>query len=241
MRVDLHAVAKGPSGIALPATSLSYSSGRATLAIAETAQRPSVLGLIASGRMAPDAGEVALDGAAGRRASAALRRRVALVDAPDVSEPSPGTMVAGVVAEELMFAQLPSDPISARRWLHARELNGLSRLPIADLDPAVRIRILLELAAARPGVDGLVLVSPDRHGGAPTTWWRLADSCARRGAAVLVIAGAAAASVVTSADADAAASAALLRPSRVRPRGARHGALHDRSHRGGAASTGGAR
>jgi hypothetical protein len=99
MRVRLDEVQKGRRGEALGTTSLTYRSGRAALAVAETEQRPTVLGLIASGRMRPDAGTVALDDATDRRAHNALRRRVALVDAPDVSEPAPNIAVAGVVAK----------------------------------------------------------------------------------------------------------------------------------------------
>jgi len=204
MRVRLDGVQKGRRGEALGATSLSYRSGRATLAVAETEQRPTVLGLIASGRMRPDAGTVALDEATDRRARNALRRRVALVDAPDVSEPAPNIAVAGVVAEELMFAGLASDPLSARRWLDEHDLRSSARL-----------------ASARPGVDGLVLVSPDRHGGDPAQWWELAEEFADRGFAVLVIAGEAAAAALADTSASLAphpSSARVLKPSRVRLR-----------------------
>ena len=221
MRVRLDQVEKGRRGEALAGASLTFRSGRATLAVAETEQRPTVLGLIASGRMKPDAGRVVLDDDEDRRARGALRRRTALVDAPDVSEPAPNIAVAGVVAEELMFAGLASDPVSARRWLDDHGLRSSSRLPIADLAPAHRLRILLELAAARPGVDGLVLVSPDRHGGDPVQWWRLAQEFASRGFAVLVIAGEAAASALAESSASVPlhpASAPALRPSRVRLR-----------------------
>ncbi len=219
IRIELTGVSKGRRGIALPETDLVFRSGAATLAVTETAQRPTVLGLIASGRMRPDTGTVTLDGASDTRG---IRRLVALVDAPDVSEPAPNIAVAGVVAEELMFAGRPSDPLSARRWLDANGVREFSRLPIADLDPAHRLRLLLELATTRPGVEALVLVSPDRHGGDPLQWWQLAEEFAERGLAVLVIAGAAAATALGgAADASAsasAASAARLRPSRVRPR-----------------------
>ncbi|WP_345134100.1 hypothetical protein [Microbacterium laevaniformans] len=52
MRVRLDEVQKGRRGEALGTTSLTYRSGRATLAVAETEQRPTVLGLIASGACA---------------------------------------------------------------------------------------------------------------------------------------------------------------------------------------------
>src|SRR5690606_34305498 len=59
-----------------------------------------------------------------------------------------------------------------------------------------RVRILCELAVLRDGVDGFVLVSPDRHGGRPEGWSRIAIEFAGRGFAVLVIVGGAAAAVI---------------------------------------------
>lgn len=211
MRVDLDAVAKGRRDLALPETTLTYRSRRATLAVAETEQRPTVLGLIASGRMRPDRGTVTVDGVSDRRR---LRRTVALVDAPDVSEPAPNVSVAGVVGEELMFAGRAADPLSARRWLDEHDLRSLSRTPIADVAPAQRLRMLLELAALRPGVEALVLISPDRHGGDPSEWWPLAEEFAARGFAVLVIAGQAAQGALHRQP----PASARPRPSRVRPR-----------------------
>lgn len=186
MEIALHEVAKGRAGRALPPTTLAYRTGAATLAVAETEQRPTVLGLLASGRMRPDAGTVTIDG---RADAAALRRTVALVDALDVSEPEPNVAVAGVVAEELMFAGSAPNPFAARRWLDDLGLGDLAGVPIGEVAPAARLRILLELAALRPGVRALVLASPDRHGGEPAVWWRLAEEFADRGFAVLVIAG----------------------------------------------------
>ncbi len=216
MRVELRSVAKGRRDLALPPTSLAYRSGLATLAIAETEQRPTVLGLIASGRMRPDGGTVTLDGA---RASRSLRRRTALIDAPDVSDAPPNISTVGIVGEELMFAGRPADPISARRWLDEHDLRAYSRVPIGDVPATDRIRMLLELAVLRPGVDGLVLVSPDRHGGDPRAWWDLSQEFAGRGYAVLVIAGQAAANLLT----ESAPSAPHRRPlpSGIRLRGTR--------------------
>ncbi|WP_424448269.1 hypothetical protein [Microbacterium arborescens] len=216
MRVELREVAKGRRDLALPPTSLSFRSGRATLAIAETEQRPTVLGLIASGRMRPDGGTVTLDGA---RASRSLRHRTALVDAPDVSDVPPNISTVGVVGEELMFAGRPADPLSARRWLDEHDLRAYSRVPIGDVPATDRIRMLLELAVLRPGVDGLVLVSPDRHGGDPRAWWGLAQEFAGRGYAVLVIAGQAAANLLTESDPSAPHRRPL--PSGIRLRGTR--------------------
>jgi hypothetical protein len=193
MRVDLAGVSKGRQGVALAPISLGFVSGEARLAVAETEQRPAVLGLLASGRMTPDTGSIEIDG---RADAASLRRRVALVDAPDVCDPAPNVAVAGIVAEELMFAGLPSNPVAAMQWLDSAGLRSLARVPIADVAPSERLRILLELTSLRLGVEGIVLVSPDRHGGDPERWWGLAEEYAARSLAVLVIAGAASASVL---------------------------------------------
>jgi len=186
VRVVLDAVGKGRREHALPVTSTTYASGAATLVVAETEQRPTVLGLIASGRMRPDTGRAELDG---RVDASALRRRVALVDAPEVSEPEPNVTLAGVVAEELMFAGRRSHPIAVQNWLADNGLAEAASLPVSNVDPADRVRALCELAVLRKGVEGFVLVSPDRHGGEPEAWWAIAEEFAGRGFAVLVIAG----------------------------------------------------
>ncbi|MCM3778536.1 hypothetical protein [Microbacterium hydrocarbonoxydans] len=190
MRIALHEVSKGRGGQALPATSLEFHTGAVRFALAETEQRPTVLGLIASGRMRPETGRVTIDGAADNRM---LRRTVALVDAPDVSDPHPDIALAGVVGEELMFAGLGATPLHARRWLSQLGYGDLASMPIGNVDPAARVRILCELAVLRDGTRAIVLVAPDRHGGSPDGWWRIAMEFADRGYAMLVIVGGSAA------------------------------------------------
>jgi hypothetical protein len=196
MRIELRGVSKGRQGQSLPFTTVGFESGRATLTRAETEQRPTVLGLLASGRMRPDTGTVVIDG---RADASGLRRRVALVDAPDVCDPAPNVTVAGVAAEELMFAGIPSNPMSVARWLADLGLADVARVPIANVEPRVRLHLLTELAILRDGVEGIVLVSPDRHGGDPLEWWALARTLAERGFAVLVIAGDASAAAIGAA------------------------------------------
>lgn len=193
MRIELRGVGKGRRTQVLAPTTIGFESGRATLARAETEQRPTVLGLLAAGRMRPDGGAVTIDG---RADAAAIRRAIALVDAPGVSDPAPNVTVAGVAAEELMFAGLPSNPVSVARTLDDLGLRESARVPIATVDPLVRLRLLTELAILRDGVEGLVLASPDRHGGDPMEWWSLARALADRGFAVLVIAGDASAAAI---------------------------------------------
>ncbi|MDN4596936.1 hypothetical protein [Leifsonia virtsii] len=193
MKIVLDHVGKGA---ALPETSAAFETGRATLARAETEQRPTVLGLIASGRMRPDTGSVTIDGATDY---SAMRRRIALIDAPDVSEPAADVTVSGIVAEELMFAGRPSHPVAVGRTLRELGASEWSRAAIGTVPPTVRIRLLAELALLRKGVDALVIVSPDRHGGDPVEWWRFARELAGRDKAVLVVAGDASAAAIAAA------------------------------------------
>ena len=190
MQVSLRDVSKG---LALPTASVDYASGQSVVVVAETEQRPTVLGLIASGRMRSATGLVLIDG---QEDASALRRRIALVDAPGVSDPAPDVTVAGVTAEELMFAGRTANPLAVRRWLDRAGYAALARVPIGDVSPRERIGLLLALTALRDGVEGIVLVSPDRHGGDPLEWKQLADTFAARGLAMLVIAGEAAASLL---------------------------------------------
>lgn len=193
MRVELSEVTKG-KGIALPATSVAFESGTVSRVVMETEQRPTVLGLIATGRMKPKSGTVTIDGEDSRRQ---LRHRIALVDAPGISEPEPGVTFGGAIAEELMYAGLASSPVAARLWARSMNMLDSFETPMADVDPGTRIRALLELAALRTQdgkrpIDGIVLVSPDRHGGDPREWMRITALLAARGMAVLIIAGSAA-------------------------------------------------
>ena len=183
MKVELTGVGKGS---ALPATTLSYTSGELTLAEAETAERPTVLGLIASGRMRPERGAVRIDGESD---AARIRREVALVDAPTVSEPPPGVTLRGVVEEELMFAGRWPSRKSADAVLDELGVRDEGATRMADLAPATRIRVLSELALLRPGVTGLVVVSPARHGGVPAHWHADLTRIAERGIAVRAIIG----------------------------------------------------
>jgi hypothetical protein len=193
MIITLTEVSKGRHESALPRISAEYRSGRASLAVAETEQRPSVLGLIASGRMRPDSGEVRIDDAIdlGR-----LRASIALVDAPEVNDPSGDVSVFGVVAEELMFAGRPSGPLATKKALIDLDVQEWRNWTIGTVPAIVRIRLLTELAIMREDVEGLVLTAPDRHGGDPTEWWGRANELAQRGYAVLVIAGVASATAL---------------------------------------------
>ncbi len=210
MKIVLDQVAKGPRNAALPPTSVTFRTREVTLARAETEQRPTVLGLIASGRMRPDSGTVTIDGASDY---SEMRKRIALIDAPDVCEPAADITVAGIVAEELMFAGRPSNPIAVNRTIAELGASEWARYAIGTIPPTVRIGLLAELAIMREGVQGLVITSPDRHGGDPNEWWELAKGLAARDLAVLVVAGDASAAAIAAATlVDRIAEADAARP-----------------------------
>jgi hypothetical protein len=187
MKLTLENVIKGEGHGAVDAVTATIESGFVSFINAETQQRPTVIGLIASGRMRPASGLVTLDGVPSDWGN--IRRRVALVDAPVVSEPAPNVTVAGVTAEELMFAGLPSNRRAVRRRLTALGLGAYSSDSIATVPPSARIHLLTELAILRDDVDCLIVVSPDRHGGHPDEWWDILTELASRGLAIAAIAG----------------------------------------------------
>ncbi|CAN5145939.1 hypothetical protein BH09ACT6_BH09ACT6_23950 [soil metagenome] len=195
MKVTLNGVSMG-AGQNLAETSLSYESGAITLAVVETYQRPTVLSLVATGRMVPDAGTTLLDD---HPDPATLRAITAIVDAPDISEPVHDLKLVNVVEEELMFASLPTGRRVALDTLTVLGAAGFSNWEFQNVPVVVRLRILSELAAARPGIRGLVLTSPDRHGGDPFDWWAVAVELAQRDLAVLVIVNQASADVLRAA------------------------------------------
>lgn len=173
----------------LPPFSVVLPDDAPAFASAQGDRGPMLASLIAAGRLIPDRGTVLLDGIAD---AGALRRAVALVDTPVVSEAPASLPVGAVVREELRFAGLPSRRRSVEEALDRFDLLAWLRRPIGDLLPDDRLRLLLGLAAMRPGVRALVLTAPERHGGRAEGWTALAHEYADRGMPVLVLGGAAA-------------------------------------------------
>jgi hypothetical protein len=173
----------------LPPFSAVLPDDASAFASAEGDRGPLLASLIAAGRLIPDRGTVLLDGVAD---PAALRRAVALVDTPVVAEPPTDVPVGSIVREELRFAGLPSRRRSVEETLDHFGLLPWRQRPIGDLPPEDRLRLLLGLAARRPGVRALVLTAPERHGGRAEAWSALAHEYADRGMPVLVLGGAAA-------------------------------------------------
>lgn len=169
---------------ALPPVSATFGPHAPTVLATEGGSRPTVLSLVASGRMKLDAGSVAAVDENGRRLSASrLRRAVALIDTPLVAEHSDDVSIATVVREELALAARPR---RADRPHGYSDPTAFGSLPADE-----RLRLLIDLALRRADVEGLVVTSPERHGGDPDRWWRVVRETASRGIAVLVVTDAA--------------------------------------------------
>lgn len=189
IRVTLDGAAVGTGLTAvLPPVSATFATGISTLVETEGGTRPTVLSLVASGRMKLDGGSVtglriAPDGTERPLRPAELRRAVALIDTPLVADHSDDVTVSSVVKEELALAR------SHRRA--DRPSASRDKRPFGALDAHARLRLLIDLALRRPDVEALVITSPERHGGDPAHWWRLLRETAARGiaggVAVLVV------------------------------------------------------
>ncbi len=184
----------------LSETSLSFGGGTPTLAVAETGRRPIVLSLVAAGRMRADAGRILVDG---EPAGGRLRRAVALVDTPTVGDPPDDVALRAVVREELGFARRRSGRRAVNRVLDAHGLLPLAGSPFRAVPPIARLRLLTDLAASRPGVEALVVTSPERHGGAPEEWYEVLRGLTARGVGVLVVTTSAIAGLLDAERADA--------------------------------------
>ncbi|WP_224388712.1 ATP-binding cassette domain-containing protein [Pseudonocardia sp. ICBG1293] len=173
----------GAHGVLLAPTSLRAVPGSVLLVAGSPGSGHTALALALAGRMRPDHGTVTLDGDDDPRR---LRRAVAVVDTPGVSEPEPVLPLRTVVGEELAMAGRGTTPRAVAEWLGARGAQTWVRSRFEDVPAAVRIGLMTALAASRPGIRVLVLTAPDRHGGTPVTWWQVASEHARAGFAVVV-------------------------------------------------------
>lgn len=136
-----------------------------------------------SGRLKPDTGEVTLQGSSD---PAVLRRRVAVVDAPGITEPDDALPVQTVVGEELAMAGHKAGRKAVLEWLKEHGAAEHAATRFEHLPVAARTRLLAELTVARPDVKVVILTMPDRHGGDPHEWYALGQDLADRGYAVLI-------------------------------------------------------
>ncbi|SDM33009.1 hypothetical protein SAMN04488074_1205 [Lentzea albidocapillata subsp. violacea] len=168
--MEIHASRAGVNGghgPLLRPTSLTVQPGELTLVAGEPGTGHTAFGLLLSGRIKPSTGTVSPD-------AKTLRKRVVLVDAPEVNEPEEALSLSAVVGEELAMNGMPSGKKAVHDWLvqHAADEHADKRFE--HVPARTRCAVLLELAASRPGVTALVLDCPDRYHPDPREWFALA-------------------------------------------------------------------
>jgi hypothetical protein len=189
LTLDAVSLGEGP-GAPLPPTSATATTERPGVAAVETEGAPTYMSLIAGGRMTSESGRVLIDGVDdGDR----IRAAFALVDTPTVAEPFADLPVRTVVREDLVLAGQRGNRENVRLFLEAVGLPEHEETKLRNLPTEARVRLLTELAILRPGVQGVILTSPERHGGDTEAWWRVVTDLSARGYTVLVVTGVAAA------------------------------------------------
>lgn len=172
----------GAHGPLLAPTSLRVTDGQTVLVTGEAGTGKTALALALSGRLKPSSGSIRLDGSAHPDE---LRRAVAVVDAPQITEPDDSLQVRDVTAEGLALARRGSTRRKVRGWLAERQLPGHVRFE--NLTAHQRTRLLVDLACESRTTRALVLDCPDRHGDDPQLWYSLATARAEEGMAVVVL------------------------------------------------------
>ncbi|SOC88845.1 hypothetical protein SAMN05660766_2557 [Curtobacterium sp. 314Chir4.1] len=194
MTLELDHVGIGDEpGAPLPVVSAVAAPGRPGVIAVETEQAPVLASLVAGGRMQPGTGRVLLDG---HEDAAAIRKAFALVDTPGIAEPFPVMTVRRIVREELAFAEQRPSREHVDTVLESLGIAHYADTHVQRVPTDVRVRLLVELALLRDGVTGVVITSPERHGGAVEDWFAVVRDVARRGTTVVLVTSKAAAATV---------------------------------------------
>ncbi|MEV0793016.1 hypothetical protein [Kribbella sp. NPDC050459] len=174
---------RGPHAPMLHATSLSVADHQVVLLTGYPGAGHVAASLGLSGRLKLDTGSVRLNGKA---EPALLRRHVAVVDAPGITEPDDALPVQTVVGEELAVAGRKAGRKAVLEWLNEHDAAEHADKRFEHLPVAVRTRLLTELTVARPDVQMVILTMPDRHGGDPHGWYELGRGLAAQGYGVII-------------------------------------------------------
>lgn len=194
LTLDAAGIGDGP-GAPLPPVTATATTGVPGIVAVETEGAPTLASLVAGGRMRPETGRVLIDGVDD---PARIRTAFALVDTPTVAEPFGDLDVLTAVREDLVLAGQRGDRDTARTFLDAIGLADHAETRLRHLPTEARVRLLSELAVLRPGVEGLVITSPERHGGDTAAWFGVVRDLSARGFTVLLVTGVAAALHITS-------------------------------------------
>ncbi len=182
MRIEALGVAvNGPHSALLAPTNATIRTGQVTVVDGPPGAGHTALSLVLGGRLVPSAGRILVDGVPnGQR----LRDEVAVVDVPDVSEPDEVVSLATTIGEEMAMAGQRARMSDVRNWLTQRNAISWRHTRIEDVPAEVRLRLLADVAAHRPGVRAVVLCCPDRYGTDAQTALEIAHEVAERGLAV---------------------------------------------------------
>jgi energy-coupling factor transporter ATP-binding protein EcfA2 len=184
MQLRAYAISvRGPHAPLLRATSVAVRDHELVLLSGYPGPGHVAVSLALSGRLRPDGGEVRVDG---QDDDAVLRRRVAVVDTPGITEPDDALPVKAIVGEELAIAGRKAGRKAVQEWLteHGGAEHAERRFEHLPVD--VRTRLLAELTVARAEVEVVIMTMPDRFGGDPHEWYALGRELAGRGYGVIV-------------------------------------------------------
>ena len=176
------AINKGRIPIIEP-TSLRIKQGDLTLIVGETEVSQVAFALSLAGRMKLSSGSVKIDN---NENPELLQEIVALVNVPNISEPDDVMKLETIVGEELAIAGQKAMPKHARAFLQQNMISKYAKETFETLHNKIRYDVLMKLASIRPNTKVLLLVEPDRLGGKPEIWWRIAKKYNKLGFTVVV-------------------------------------------------------
>ena len=136
-----------------------------------------------AGRMKLSSGSVKIDN---NENPELLQEIIALVDVPNISEPDDVIKLETIVGEELAIAGQKAMPKHARAFLQQNMISKYAKETFETLPNKIRYDVLMKLASIRPNTKVLLLVEPDRLGGKPEIWWRIAKKYNKLGFTVVV-------------------------------------------------------
>ena len=176
------AINKGRIPIIEP-TSLRIKQGDLKLIVGETEVSQVAFALSLAGRMKLSFGSVKIDN---NENPELLQEIIALVDVPNISEPDDVMKLETIVGEELAIAGQKAMPKHARAFLQQNMISKYAKETFETLPNKIRYDVLMKLASIRPNTKVLLLVEPDRLGGKPEIWWRIAKKYNKLGFTVVV-------------------------------------------------------
>lgn len=160
----------------LPATTVEAQRAQVLLIQADGQERRTALALALTGRMKPSTGSVTLGH---DDAMSSLRRRSAIVDAPDVNAPEHHLSVKSLTSEDLALVPLKfRDRTRPTEWLVKHGFRDILEQWVEELEPSRLLHLQLELALANRDVDLVVVDSPDRHTADVSAWLPLLEQTA---------------------------------------------------------------